>query len=177
VGCLARDKAGLAARRYDDNRPDSRWKLIYRKGRKVIDRQLKELACLRSYLSVWNYTLAPRPTPLTSARYLLAQNRRNDQFLSGLGLQRSSGGIRARSAHPRTTDMQRLLQHVGFVPTSDMPSQPFSVAFLNDSLHLLDAVLCLGVSDQRSRKGWHGGWLAPCIGLPETRPHHAPRAV
>jgi transposase len=32
------------------------------------------------------------------------------------GHQRSSGGIRARSAHPRTTDMQRLLQHVGFVP-------------------------------------------------------------
>ena len=29
-------------------------------------------------------------------------------FPHGLGQQRSSGGIRARSAHPRTTDMQQL---------------------------------------------------------------------
>src|SRR6185369_1079038 len=33
-----------------------------------------------------------------------------------LGHQRSSGGIRARSSHAPTTDMWRLLQHVGFVP-------------------------------------------------------------
>jgi hypothetical protein len=41
------------------------------------------------------------------------------EFLHSQGHQRSSGGIRARSAHPWTTDMQRLLQHVGFVPDAD----------------------------------------------------------
>ena len=40
--------------------------------------------------------------------------------MSQMGHQLYSGGIRARSAHPRTTDMQRLLQHVGFVPRGDI---------------------------------------------------------
>jgi hypothetical protein len=43
-----------------------------------------------------------------------------------MGHQRSSGGIRARSAHPPTTDMQRLLQYVGFVPTPDIIRTPNS---------------------------------------------------
>jgi hypothetical protein len=42
--------------------------------------------------------------------------------MSELGQKRSSGGIRARSAHPPTTDMLRLLQYVGFVPEGDMRS-------------------------------------------------------
>jgi hypothetical protein len=45
--------------------------------------------------------------------------------MSQMGHQRSSGGIRARSAHPRTTDMQRLLQHVGFVPKPDVLARLF----------------------------------------------------
>jgi hypothetical protein len=37
---------------------------IYRKGRKVTDRQLKELALsTHDMCPHWNYTLAPRPTP------------------------------------------------------------------------------------------------------------------
>jgi hypothetical protein len=44
------------------------------------------------------------------------------QGMSVRGHQLYSGGIRARSAHPRTTDMQRLLQHVGFVPTAALLS-------------------------------------------------------
>ncbi len=41
------------------------------------------------------------------------------RLMTALGHQRSSGGIRARSAHPRTTDMQRRVRHVGFVPCVD----------------------------------------------------------
>jgi hypothetical protein len=66
-----------------------------------------------------------------STRAVCAQSYtkiRKNSVISGQGQlrrppsshRRSSGGIRAGSAHPRTTDMQRLLQHVGFVPRGDM---------------------------------------------------------
>ena len=82
----------------------------------------------------------PKPAIFGNVRSLLQPE------MSELSQQRPSGGIRARSAHPRTTDMQRLLQHVGFVPTAVihrfpkascfLPAIPFLVGFL---------VLCLCV--------------------------------
>ena len=63
---------------------------------------------------------------------------------AALGHQRSSGGIRARSAHPRTTDMQRLLQDVGFVPHPDSCSAA-------SSGQIVDAVSSFGVVE---RSGW-----------------------
>ena len=56
----------------------------------------------------------PKPAIFGNVRSLLQPE------MSELSQQRPSGGIRARSAHPRTTDMQRLLQHVGFVPRGDI---------------------------------------------------------
>jgi hypothetical protein len=52
-------------------------------------------------------------TPVVESRRFSSVSVCFDFDMSVPGHQRSSGGIRARSAHPRTTDMQRLLQHVG----------------------------------------------------------------
>ena len=50
--------------------------------------------------------------------------------MSQLGQSETSGRLRARSVLPPTTDMRRLRQHVGFVPTGDIRNESLGVGVL-----------------------------------------------